>query len=136
MRLKAKYLVLLTWLPMLLLAQINEVNGEILGTTNLATIAALATVENKIANISDLVIKLDYDAEIRDIKNKYFTTTDNNKFSSNIFNGKITRKKLVNETGLNEKTKALSTKEEIKKTATKTQLKAGQDKIVKLETYG
>ena len=95
---------------MLLLAQINEVNGEILGTTNLATIAALATVENKIANISDLVIKADHDAEIRDIKNKYFTTTDNNKFSSNIFDGKITTKKLVNETGLNEKTKALSTK--------------------------
>ena len=91
-------------------AQINEVNGEILGTTNLTTIAALATVENKIANISDLVIKADHDAEIRDIKNKYFTTTDNNKFSSNIFDGKITTKKLVNETGLNEKTKALSTK--------------------------
>ena len=35
-------------------AKINEVNGEILGTTNLATIAAFTTVENKIANISDL----------------------------------------------------------------------------------
>ena len=38
--------------------------------TNLATSAALTAVENKILNINDLVIKADYDAEIKDIKDK------------------------------------------------------------------
>ena len=37
---------------------------------------------------------------------------------------KITAKKLVNESGFNEKIKTLATKEEIKKSATKAELKA------------
>ena len=36
---------------------------------------------------------------------------------------------------MNEKIKTLATKEEIKKLPTKAQLKAKQDKIVKLQTY-
>ena len=37
--------------------QSNEVKGEILGVTNLATTAAFTTVENKIPNFNDLVKK-------------------------------------------------------------------------------
>ena len=47
--------------------------------------------------------KAGYDAEIKDIKNKYFTTYDYNKFTNNILDAKITAKALVNESGLNEK---------------------------------
>ena len=73
--------------------------------------------------------------KLKDIKNKYFTTSDYNKFTSNIRDAKITWKnKLVNEFGLNEKIKTLAT-EEIKTLATKAELKAEQDKIVKLQTY-
>ena len=55
--------------------KINEVKGEIPSITNLATTAALTAIENKIPNVSDLVKKVDYDAEIKDIKDKYFTTS-------------------------------------------------------------
>ena len=122
MRLKTKYLVLLTWLlPLLLL------------------------LFEKNPNVSDLVKKADYDVEInlflhhnllfyllKDIKNKYFTISDYNKFTNNILDAKITVKKLVNESGLNGKIKTLATKEDIKKSATKAKLKAEQDKVVKL----
>ena len=61
---------------------------------------------------------------------KYFTTSDYNKFMSNVLDAKITQEKLVNESDLR-----LTTKEEIKALATNTELKAEQDKIVKLQTY-
>ena len=58
MRLKTKYPVLSTQLRMLLLMlKSNEFKGEIPGVTNLATIAAFTTVENKIPNFNDLVKK-------------------------------------------------------------------------------
>ena len=69
---------------------------------------------------------------LKDIKNKYFTISDYNKFTNNILDAKITVKKLVNESGLNGKIKTLATKEDIKKSATKAKLKAEQDKVVKL----
>ena len=55
-------------------AKINEVKGKILSITNLTTTAALSTADHIIPNITDLVIKADYDAEMKDIKNKYFVT--------------------------------------------------------------
>ena len=54
---------------------------------------------------------------------------------NDILDAKITPKKLVNESGLNEKIKTLATKEEIKTLATKAELKTEKDKIVKLETH-
>ena len=75
---------------------------------NLATNAALATFENKVPNVSGSVIKTDYEAEIKDIKYKHLTTSDYIKFKNNILDAKITAKKLVNESGLNEKMKALA----------------------------
>ena len=82
-----------------------------------------------------LVIYSDFDAEIKDIKKKYFIASDYNKFMNNILDAKITAKKLVNKSGLNEKINTLAKREEIKLLATKTELKAEQNKIVKLETY-
>ena len=109
--------------------------NEIPNITNLALATAFTTVENKIPNVSDLVKKAGYDAEIKDIKDKYFSPPDYNKFTNNILVAKITVKKLVNESGLNEKIKTLATKEEIKKLVTKAELKAQQDIIVKVQTY-
>ena len=59
----------------------------------LAGIDALSAVENKIPNVSD------FDAEIKDNKDKYLVKSDNDKFTNNILDAKITAKKLVNETG-------------------------------------
>ena len=115
-------------------AKINEVKNKILSITNIVTTTGLTAVENKIPNVSDLVKKEDYDTEIKGITNKYFTTSDYNKFTNNILDRRVIAKKLVNESGLNEKIKILATKEEIKKLATKAEIKAEQDKI-KLQTY-
>ena len=67
---------------------------------------------------------------------KYFTASDYNKLTSNILDAKITQKKLLNESGLDEKIRTLSTipKEEIETLATKVELKAEQNKIVRLQT--
>ena len=103
-----------------------------LSITSLATTAALATVENKIPNISDLGKRVDYDAKIECIKNERFLTCDYNKFTNNILDAKETAKNSVNKSGLNKKIKTLAPKEEIKKSATKAEIKAEQDKKVKL----
>ena len=79
-------------------AKINEIEGKIASIINLATTAALNVVENKISNVSDLIKKIDYDENIKDIEGKYFTTPDYNKFTDNILDVKITHthKKLMN----------------------------------------
>ena len=71
-------------------------------------------------------------------KNKYFTTFNHDKFTNNIIHEKITAKRLVNEFSLNEKIKTLSKKKKRNKKnqeGTNAELKAEQDKIVKLQTY-
>ena len=59
----------------------------------LATTAVINTkvggVENKIPDVNDLVNKKDDDAKISDIEGNYFTTSDYNKFTSNILDAKI-----------------------------------------------
>ena len=73
-------------------AKINDVKGEIRSITNLATTAALTTVENKIPKVSDLVKNVDYNVKISEMENKYFTASDYNKFTSNTLDAKMTQK--------------------------------------------
>ena len=94
-------------------AKMNEVKNKITNITYLATSSALNASEKKTPNLRDLFEKSDNDTEIKAIKNKSFTTTDYNGFTNNILEVKITRKELVNESGLNEKAKTSTTKEEI-----------------------
>ena len=84
MQLKVKYLVLLTQLQLLLLLLLNKIR-------NLVKIP-----DYLIYLIRDLVLKkADYDAQIKDIKDKYFTTSDYDKFMNNILDEKIIAKMLV-----------------------------------------
>ena len=98
-------------------AKITKIEGKIRTTPGLVTNAALTPVENKIPDISNLVKKTDYDAKILDIKCKYFSTADYNKFT----NKKIKQKQLVNKSNigvfinnsdLNKKVATLATKAE------------------------
>ena len=60
---------------------------------NLFTTTALTTVENKIPNVSNLANKADYNAKISEMeKKKFFTTSDYNKFTSNILDAKMSQK--------------------------------------------
>ena len=58
--------------------------------------------------------KADSDSEIKEIENKYFTTSGNNQFTNNILNAKGTAKELLNSSGLNKKIKTLAKKEKYK----------------------
>ena len=64
---------------------------------------------------------------IKKIRKKNFTTSGYSKFTSNTLDAKIIQKNLVNESDWDRKIK-----EKTKKLAKKAELKAEQDKIVKL----
>ena len=49
-------------------SKISEIGGKIPSIKCLATNSALTAVENKIANVSSLVKKTDYDAKISEIE--------------------------------------------------------------------
>ena len=71
---------------------------------------------------------------------KHFTTSDYNKLTNDIRYAKVTEKKLVNESDFSEFINNSYLNEKIKTLATKVQqkveqLKAEQNKIVKLEMY-
>ena len=74
--------------------KITEIEGKIPDISNLATKAALTTIENKIRNISNLVKKTDYNIKITDIENKlnnhdhdkYLNTSEFNKVVADLFN--------------------------------------------------
>ena len=57
----------------------------------------IGNVEIKIPNVSGLVKKTDYVAEISGIQKKYFTTSDYNKFTKEILDAHIKETKLVDQ---------------------------------------
>ena len=59
----------------------------------MATIAALTDIKNKIPDVSDLVKKINYDAKIKEIGDKNFTTLDYNKFTNEMLDTRIINKK-------------------------------------------
>ena len=78
-------------------AEINEAKNEILSITNLAT-TSLTAVENKIANVCNLVKKPDYNRKIYEIENKittnhdhdkYITTQEFNKLAAEMFTARL-----------------------------------------------
>ena len=95
--------------------------------------ATTDAVTTKIPNFSDTVKKAGYDAKISEMREKYFITSDYNKLLSNTLDAKITHKSDLHD--LHEKIKTLATKEKTKTLVTKAELKAEQDKIVKLQKY-
>ena len=98
----------------------------------------MTAVGNKISDVSNLVKKpkkTDYDAKILDIESKFFTTADYNRFTNQTLNAKVKQKRLVdkcpiagfiNNADLDKKAATL---------ATKADLKAEQDKIIKLQAF-
>ena len=121
-------------------AKITEIEGKIPRISRLATNVGLTAVENKIPDINNLVKKKkEYDANITKIESKYVTTTDYNKCTKNIVDNNIKSKNLVdkfdiaefiNNTDLDQKLATL-----IATLETKAELKAEQDKIIKLQAF-
>ena len=107
MKLKGKYLVLLTYLATAaaLNSKINEIKGKMTNITNLATAtAALTDVGNKIPNVSNLVKKTDYNTKISEIEHeitadhdhdKYITTKEFNKLTAKNFAARLAHANLA-----------------------------------------
>ena len=79
--------------------------------SGLATNAALTTVENKIPNINNLVIKSDYDAKITEIEKEltdhncdiYIKTAEFNNLTASVFNARLAQANLVTKTDFDSK---------------------------------
>ena len=115
-------------------AKIDKVKNEIPSINNFAVTAALTSIENGIPNVNDQNKKADYNAKLSETK-KNILLLLNNKFTNNILDAKITQKKLANESGSDDNMETPATKGEVNTLVIKAELKADQDKIVKLETH-
>ena len=115
-------------------AKIDKVKNEIPSINNFAVTAALTSIENGIPNVNDQNKKADYNAKLSETK-KNILLLLNNKFTNNILDAKITEKKLANESGSDDNMKTPATKGDVNTLVIKAELKADQDKIVKLETH-
>ena len=115
-------------------AKTDKVKNEIPSINNFAVTAALTSIENGIPNVNDQNKKADYNAKLSETK-KNILLLLNNKFTNNILDAKITEKKLANESGSDDNMKTPATKGEVNTLVIKAELKADQDKIVKLETH-
>ena len=88
----------------------------------------ISEAENKISNVSGLVKKSDYDTKVTDIEGKYFTTSDYNKFKSDIRDAKIKQEWLVNKFHIFNHVKDSNINKKIATLATKLELKAEKNK--------
>ena len=84
-------------------ARITEIENKIPSITGLATNSALTAVENKIPDVSSLVKNTDYESKISDIEkkiadhyhDKYITTQEFNKRTTENFNTRLAQANLI-----------------------------------------
>ena len=87
-----------------------------LSITGLATNAALTAVENKIPDVSSLVKKTDYNTKISDIEkkitdhnyDKYITTSEFNKLTTENFNARLAQANLITKTDFDRRLQSLN----------------------------
>ena len=84
-------------------AKMKNIEDKIRNITNLATNSAVTAVENKILSVSNLVKKTEYNTKINEIEkkttdhnhDKYFTTSEFNRFTAEMFDLWLKRAKLA-----------------------------------------
>ena len=86
-------------------------------------------------DLSGLVKQTDCEAKILEIEGKYFITSDCNKFTSDILDVKIKQKELLNKSIISNLVKSSDLNTRFTTLAQKAELKAEQDKIVKLKAF-
>ena len=97
-------------------AKITEIENKIPSITGLATNSVLTAVENEIPDPSNLVKKTDYDTKISDIEkkiayhnhDKYITTQEFNKLSTENFNARLAQTNVITKTDFDAKPQSLS----------------------------
>ena len=99
-------------------AQVSKIESKITNITGLVTNSALTAVENKIPDVSNVVKKTDYDAKILDIENKvndhdhdkYITTSEFNKLTTENFKARLVQANLVTKIDFDDKLQNLNKK--------------------------
>ena len=89
-------------------AKISEIKNKIPNISGLVSNSPLTTGESKIPDVSNLVKKADYDAKILDtekkvtdpVNDKYITTSEFNKLTTENFAARLTQENLVTKTDL------------------------------------
>ena len=97
-------------------AKITEIESKIPSITGLVTNSALTAVENIIPDVSSLVKKTDYDTKISDIEkkitdhnhDKYITTSEFNKLTTENFNARLAQGNLIIKTDFDSRLQSLS----------------------------
>ena len=92
-------------------------------------------IENNIPDVSGLVKKTYYNAKISGTEVKYFTATDYNEFTKKILDAKIKEKRLLSKSHISNLVKNSDLNMKLATLATKAELKAEQDKFVKLQVF-
>ena len=99
--LKIKYLVLLTQLLILLLIlKLMRLKVKYLVILAQPLLLLLMLLKIRYPTVVIQLKKTNYHVKIKDIGSKYFTAPEYIKFTNNILDTKITKKKLVNESGI------------------------------------
>ena len=115
-------------------AKISKIENEIRSISGSTTSFELDAVENKMPDVSNLIKKTNYNANITDIESKY--TGNYNKFTKNIVDNSIKSKNFVDKFDINGFiNNADLDKKKVATVETKTELKAEQDKISKLQAF-
>ena len=104
--------------------KVSEIEGKISSISNLATTAALTTVETKIPSTSNLVKKTDYDTKVKEIekkftgqkRDKYITIPEFNKLAADIFAARLKQTNLVTNMDFNNELSSLNRKTVANKT--------------------
>ena len=120
-------------------ARITEIENKIPSISGLATNSALNAVENKIPDVSSLVKKTDYNTKISDIENKitdhnhdkYITTSEFNKLTTENFNARLAQEYLTAKTDFDSGLESLSKRI----TSNKTKHLHVENEFKKLETF-
>ena len=120
-------------------AALTTVENKIPNISNLVTKAALTIVENKIPSTNNLVKKTDYNTKITEIEkkltdhnhDKYITTPEFNKFTTDIFNARLAEANLITKIDFDTKLSSLNRKIN----SNKTKHLITEKKLKKLNTY-
>ena len=112
--------------------KIQDIGGLV---TTIVLNIKIGEAENKIPDISGLVKKTDCNTKMSGIEAKHFTTSDYNKFASEVVEAKIKGKNWLESQVFLISLKSFGLITKLVTFATKASLKAGQDKIVKLQVF-
>ena len=116
-------------------AKISQIESKVPSITGLVSTFPLTVVENKIPDVSKLVKKTQYDTKTSENESKYITTADYNKCTRNRVANQTKSKNVIDKSNMSGFIKNADLAKKLAILAAKAELKAEQDKILKLQAF-